>query len=422
MLKEGSEIGSYTIEALVGKGGTSSVYRARHRVLKTMHALKVLHAGHEQDPLARDRFVKEGQVLARLRHPALVHVTDVLYDQGVAALVMDHLEGHDLSQIIAQGPLEPTAAADILLQVLSGVAHAHRSRVFHRDLKPANLFLVDAEPGHPPYVKILDFGIAKVADSFVTRAAHTLGTIPYMSPEQVEHPGEVDARSDVFSLGSVLFEMVAGYRPFSGETDFETQRNIVQGHRRELPMPDGPLHSVIHRALQRVPADRYPSAEAFADALRPMASDTARARVDGWAGSGTIDADDLDQARDSLTVGPRAWPEADLVLDPAVTRRLGLLQLFSGLFNLTVMSTVHCFGVTALGGLSTCFAGLLVVVGLAEVASGLRAAAFGSPAWLRATAWLEVVSVASLGVVSAFVGLVVLIAGRRRSLPELVER
>ncbi|MEM6925645.1 MAG: serine/threonine-protein kinase [Myxococcota bacterium] len=415
MLDEGDQIGSYTIEALLGRGGTSRVYRARHQMLGTTHALKVLHTGHERDPVARDRFLKEGQVLARLRHPALVHVSDVVYDKGVAALVMDHLEGRDLSELIADKRIDPQSAADILLQVLSGMAHAHRARVFHRDLKPANLFLEDPSPGHVPFVKVLDFGIAKVADSFVTRAAHTLGTIPYMSPEQIDHPGEVDARSDVFSLGSVLFEMVSRVRPFQGDSDYETQRRIKAGERPEVPDEAGPLAPAIERALQTDPDDRFPSAEAFADALRPHASAAVRERVDSWVGSGSL-VGDLDGARDALVEGAGAQP-ASLGPEPATIRRLGMLQLGSGLLNLTVLGALQCVGTAAFPG-SACFASIIVAVGLVEVAAGLRAIATRDATWLRPAAWLEVFSILGLGVVSSVVGAVVLLASRRRAIPE----
>lgn len=415
MLQEGSEVGPYVLETLVGSGGTAQVFRARHQGLRTIHAVKVLHASREQDPVARERFLKEGQVLAELRHPALVHVTDVVYDDGVAALVMDHLEGRDLSELLADGPLGPEEAADILLQVLSGMSHAHRARVFHRDLKPANLFLVGPSPGRAPFVKVLDFGIAKVADSFVTRAAATLGTVPYMSPEQIDHPGQVDARSDVFSLGAVLFEIVAGYRPFTGESDFEIMQRIKSGEHRPLPANVAVLQPIIDRALKLDPNDRFPTADAFADALRPFASPEVRERIEVWVGTGDIDVDALDAARDELTAQGRAASRL-AQLDATVVRRLGALQLFSGVFNLTVMSAIQCFGIGLLGGLPACFAGVLIVVGVVEVVSGIRALVFRDGSWLQMAAWFELVSLSALGVVSTAVGVLVLVAGRPRRL------
>jgi len=407
MLKPGTQVGSYTIEEELGRGGTSRVYRARHRVLGTDHALKVLQADHEQDPTARDRFLKEGQVLARLRHPALVHVSDVVYDQGLAALVMDRLEGRDLSQLIAERKVAPQTAADLLLQVLSGMAHAHRARVFHRDLKPANIFLVDPSPGHVPFVKVLDFGIAKVADSFVTRAAHTLGTIPYMSPEQIDHPGEVDARSDVFSLGSVLFEMVSQVRPFQGSSDYDTQRRIKAGERPPVPTSAGPLGPIIERALELDPADRFASAEAFAEALRPIASPEVRARVDSWKGEGSL-VGDLDGARDALAVARPALP-------PDVVRRLGSLQLGSGILNFVLWPAILCFGgsVVPFGG---CLAAILLPVSLFEIAAGLRALLLRDDGWIRPAAWVELMSIVGLGAVSAVVGGYVLWSTERKQL------
>ena len=411
MLVEGAVVGNYEIEALVGAGGMSGVYRARHRVLRSLHALKILKSTHQDDPILRDRFLKEGQVLAQLHHPALVRVTDVVYDGGVAGLVMDYLEGADLKQRLADGPLSVEGAADILVQVLAAMTHAHEARVFHRDLKPANIFL--AGSSGTPDVKVLDFGIAKVADSFVTRGHFEMGTVAYMSPEQIEHPGEIDARADVFSLGAVLFEMVCGQRAFAGGTEIEVKRRIVAGDRRSVTDGAGPLAPIIERALQTNPADRFASADAFRRALWPFVSEPVRDRVEGWSGSGEIHADELDSARGQLEslrpVSRAATPDQrDRML-----RILGGLQFASGLVNLGIMSIIQCVGIGWLGGLPACFAGLLVVVGLIEVWSGLQALLFRSSRWIRLAAVFEVFSIVALGIPSTVVGIVVLYLRRR---------
>lgn len=416
MLRPGTMIGSYEIEAQTGSGGMSNVYRARHRVLHSRHALKVLRSEHAKDPVLRERFVKEGQVLAQLVHPALVRVTDVLNQDGVAALVMDHLEGVDLAKTLKErGPLSHTEAAGLLLQALSGIEHAHQAHVFHRDLKPGNLFLVPRSDDHPADVKVLDFGIAKVGDSFVTRGDDAMGTAAYMSPEQIEHSGEVDARSDVFSAGVVLFEMVAGYRPFSGDSQFTMMQRISEGNRRRIPDEAGPLGPVLRKALQADPADRYPSAAAFAAALWPFAPESVRQRVEGWAGAGPASEVAANAPRDALAPpAPMARPpRSDAVPQRDPVRWLGTLQLVSGLFNVGVMSVVQCFGLGALGGLPACFGGLLFGVGLVEIASGLQALVFRNPRWLWPTALLEIVSLAGLGLLSTMVGVVVLLVRRR---------
>ena len=257
----------------------------------------------------------------------------------------------------------------------------------------------------------------------MTRGTDTMGTAHYMSPEQIEHAGEIDGRADVFSLAAVLFEMLGGYRPFSGDSEHELMQRIVAGERRYLPDQAGPLGEVIDRAMATDREGRYPSAAAFADAVRPFASLEVRERVASWSGTGRIENPDaLASARILLQT-----PEPELPAAPAtisardarrseVTRNLGMLQLASGVFNLTVMSAVQCFGIGLLGGLPACLAGWLVIVGLAEIGSGIAALAFGSTRWMRLTAWLELASILGLGVLSTIVGLVVLVVQQRARL------
>ncbi|MBX2803611.1 MAG: serine/threonine protein kinase [Myxococcales bacterium] len=436
MLDVGTHIANYEVEAFLGSGGMSSVYRARHRALGSMHAIKVLDPELGKESTLRQRFLNEGQVLAQVRHPGLVRVTDVVDEHGVAGLVMDLLQGEDLARRLVQGPLPVDQAASILLQVLSAVGHAHEAGVVHRDLKPANIFLVD-RPGRTPLVKVLDFGIAKLEGSKATRATGTMGTAQYMSPEQIEDPRRVDARSDLFSLGVVLFEMVAGQPAFTGETDYAIMRRIVSGDHEVLPERAGPLRDVVHKALRPEREARYASADAFAAAIAPMASPGVRAMVAEWEGEGT----DVEVSRtsereapvsyqpDSSSSDARMPPAADAPPvplptaalqsrpgrfdDAQVVRIAGMLQLMSGTFNVLVMSAVQCFGLGMLGGLPACFALILLSVGTVEILSGLVTIVRGSGRWVRTTAHLELLSIAGAGVLSAAVGLVVLGARRR---------
>ena len=431
MLEEGAQVGNYVLEAFVGSGGMSSVYRARHRALHSVHAIKVLNSELGRSAALRERFLQEGQVLAQVRHPALVRVTDVVDDGGVAGLVMDFLEGRDLAAALELGPLDVEQAANIVLQVLSGVGHAHGAGVVHRDLKPGNIFLVNRGDHRPPAVKVLDFGIAKLADSALTRGTSTMGTVAYMSPEQIEHPGQVDGRSDLFSLGVVLFEMLAGSTPFSGDTDFAIMQRIVSGERSDLPPSAGLLAPVVQRALRADPSERFPTAQAFAAAVRPLASPEVRLMVDDWEGTGEVDRGPVVELGSKLLVpasGGQSTGETlavsdepvvrhpDAPLEPRereVVRLMGSLQLVSGVFNIGIMSTVQCFGLGWLGGLPACFAGLLLVVGSFEVWSGLQAIAFGNRKWIRPTALLEIMSLAGAGILSTAVGVTVLFVRRQ---------
>ena len=377
VLSEGAHVGNYAVEAFLGSGGMSSVYRARHRVLNSLHAVKVLNPELGRSDALRERFLQEGQVLAQVRHPGLVRVTDVVDEGLVAGLVMDLLEGEDLAERLRRGAIPVGEAAGIALQVLSALEHAHREGVVHRDLKPGNIFLVDRGSRKPALATVLDFGIAKLRGSELTRGTSTMGTVSYMSPEQIEHPGEVDARSDLFSLGVVLFEMVAGVPAFPGDTDFAIMQRIVAGEQAHLAEGAGPLAPVVAKALQSDPDQRYPTAAAFAHALRPFAPPDVRLMVDEWEGTGGLErpAGGLrpaaappsppppTEAGPPAVVDPLAGLELQRMTDREVVRLAGSLQLVSGVFNLTVMSFVQCFGLGWLGGLPMCFGVLLFVVG-----------------------------------------------------------
>lgn len=440
MLSEGTRVGNYIVGAFIGSGGMSSVYRARHAALNSEHAIKVLEAGFGRQSSLRERFLQEGRVLAQVRHPALVRVTDVIDEGDLAALVMDLLEGEDLAHRLMRGPLSVPEAAAVALQALAAMEHAHGNGIIHRDVKPANVFLVARGKGRGPQVKVLDFGIAKLAGSERTHNSATMGTVSYMSPEQIENPASVDARTDVFSLGVVLYEMVSGKPAFGGDTDYAVMKRIVEGVHPELPPSAGALDGIVRRAMQPHPGDRYGSANEFAAALRPLAPPEVRLMVDDWEGSGTFDPD-VPARRPGPVTSQAAPPAGGLpmngeqpigfqapILDPVaavtdeerrrmthaeVVRLTGIMQLTSGVFNVCVMSIVQCFGLGWLGGLPACFGGLLLVVGLAEILSGLTALSSGSPRWIRPIALLEVVALAGGGVISALVGMAILFVRKR---------
>ncbi|MSQ84028.1 MAG: DUF1566 domain-containing protein, partial [Myxococcales bacterium] len=223
MLRPGHRIGNYEVQALLGDGGMAMVYRARHGAMGTNHAVKVLLPNYAQQPRTVERFRLEARAQFRLRHPNIVQVTDYVDDADAPALVMDLIEGMTLRQAMDKKP-GPWALDDVLavmLPVLEGMAFVHRegldgAAVVHRDLKPENILLDlgdgKAWPGVP---KIADFGIAKVMGSanIGTKTNARMGTAPYMSPEQFRDAKDVDARADVWALGMMLWEMLAGKLP-----------------------------------------------------------------------------------------------------------------------------------------------------------------------------------------------------------------
>ena len=275
-LTPGQRIGTYyVVEELIGTGGMATVYRARHAVLESRHAIKLLmpHLAARQE--LRLRFLEEGKIQARLRHRHMVPVTDLINEAGAAGLVMSWLDGSDLrDHLSAHGPFSAAQATRLTLQALDALALVHSHGVIHRDLKPGNLFL-EALPRGQTQLRVMDFGIAKVVDKQRTKTAQHMGSTAYMSPEQIKSPREVDPRSDLFSLGAVLFEMLAGAPAFDAETDYELMRRITSGEHAPLPGPPA-LQPILRRALQVSPEDRFPDAAAFAAALRALEPDPLR--------------------------------------------------------------------------------------------------------------------------------------------------
>ena len=187
-IEPGQNIGSYCIISEIGAGGMAVVYHAKHLVLHSAHAIKVLDDKLARSEEVRQRFLSEARIQAGLRHPHITPVTDVISQPGVAALVMPFLSGEDLGQRLERSGAVPVKdAVSWTLQVLDALDFVHEQGIVHRDLKPANLFL-EQLPGGRQDIKVMDFGIARLADSTLTRTAMIMGTPHYMSPEQIQSP------------------------------------------------------------------------------------------------------------------------------------------------------------------------------------------------------------------------------------------
>jgi eukaryotic-like serine/threonine-protein kinase len=232
-LSSGTRLGSYEIVAPLGAGGMGEVYRARDAKLDRDVAIKVLPATVANDPDALSRFEREAKAVAALAHPNILAIYDFGAQDGVAYAVTELLEGDTLRGKIDAGPIAERQAVDWCLQVAKGLSAAHERGIVHRDLKPENVFVTKA--GH---VKVLDFGLAKRVDSqpqeatsAPTNTGHTapgtvMGTMGYMSPEQVKGQ-PVDQRSDIFSFGTILYELLSGRRAFKRDTSAETIAAIL---------------------------------------------------------------------------------------------------------------------------------------------------------------------------------------------------
>jgi len=270
----GIEVGGLRIVERIATGGLGEVYRAVEPATSREVALKRLLTDALSDPKQRARFRQEARAAMALRHPNVVTVHGVLDWEGEILIVMDLVEGRTLRNILNEGPLSTEEALGYAIQITDGLTKAHELGIIHRDVKPENLMVT-----RDGSVKVLDFGIAKLIAPQNTREAPThdrqslsrqgvvLGSASYISPEQVEGLA-VDGRSDVFSLGAVLYEMVTGARAFDGETVMDVIAAVLRGEPRMQAL--GKLEPVIGRALDKLPARRYPTMAAFGDALREI--------------------------------------------------------------------------------------------------------------------------------------------------------
>ena len=262
-------IGRYQILQRVGAGGMGVLYRGFDPKLDREVAIKVILTDFSEDAeQMRPRFYREAKATARLQHRNIVTVFEFVEDQNQPHIVMEFLRGVPLAKRMAAAPpLMLDDRLDIVAQLCAGLGYAHQQGVVHRDVKPANVFLL--EDGT---VKLLDFGIAKLTTSTLTRQGDVLGSASYMSPEQVSGSDSVDGRADVWSTGVVLYELLAGRKPFEGETP----TNVIVKILKEDPTPiesivpnlPKQLISVVHRALQKDPTKRISKAEEFGRELQ----------------------------------------------------------------------------------------------------------------------------------------------------------
>jgi serine/threonine-protein kinase len=268
---EGNAFGQYRIVERLGGGGMGAVYRALDTVLEREVALKILGADVD-DP--EKRFRAEAVAIARLSHPGLAAVYELFQHDDRWIMVMELVRGETLEQIVDRvGPLPPKRAAELCMQALTALAHAHAAGVVHRDLKPANL-MITITGG----LKIMDFGIALVAGAErLTNDGYMMGTPAYMAPEQVTGR-DVDGRADLYAMGVVFYRLVTGRLPFKGDTPYE----MAQAHLKDQPIPvdlikpDVPLwvKYILDLALAKSPDQRFQSADAFFDALKRAVLET----------------------------------------------------------------------------------------------------------------------------------------------------
>jgi serine/threonine-protein kinase len=282
-LPVGTRLGSYRITGKLGEGGMGTVYSAEHVELGKRVAIKTLRTELAANAQVRARFVREGRAAASVRHPHVVDVHDVGVHGDVPYLVMELLQGRDLSaHVSAAGRLPVQEVADLVLPVLTAMAEAHSAGIVHRDLKPENIFL-QRSTGGSWTPKVLDFGISKLRDTesmSLTGSGTLLGTPYYMAPEQASSARDVDARADIYSIGVILYHCVSGNVPFTGTSLVQVIGQILTATPPPLrdSVPDVPaaFEHVVQRAMAKDADARFQSAQELGRALLPFVGERTR--------------------------------------------------------------------------------------------------------------------------------------------------
>ncbi|HVN77226.1 MAG TPA: serine/threonine-protein kinase, partial [Thermoanaerobaculaceae bacterium] len=273
----GSLEGKYEVLEKLHEGGMGAIYKVRHRLLDEIRVIKVMRPQHETNESLRARFLREAQMAVKLRHPHIAQMYDFAFDEsGRGFIVMEYVEGISLQQMLERvGAPSLGLSLDLARQALTALAFLHRKGIIHRDISPDNIMVTRDDLGRP-VVKLIDLGVAKVVTSTtgLTVSGTFLGKLLYASPEQFGSPGsKVDQRSDIYSLGVVLYEIFTGKHPFPGTSPQE----LIAGHLVKPPLdfsegdPSGrvpqDLREIVLKAISKKPEDRYPSADALDQAL-----------------------------------------------------------------------------------------------------------------------------------------------------------
>jgi len=262
----GDILGDYQVTGVLGRGGMGKVYRVRSLLTEREEAMKLLLADVEDNPDLVDRFLREIKVHASLRHPNIAELRTALRIGDRLVMILELVEGASLEERIRQGPVDAATAVSYMSQTLSALAYAHERGVIHRDIKPANILI-----GGGDVVKLTDFGIARATGTaHLTGTGMVVGTLPYMSPEQIRS-GQVDARSDIYSLGLTFYETVTGRRAIQADTE----HGLINAHFELIPPEPAAINpglpaavsAAIMRAIAKQPGDRFQTADDFAAAV-----------------------------------------------------------------------------------------------------------------------------------------------------------
>jgi serine/threonine protein kinase len=354
--------GKYAIECVLGRGGMGVVLAARHLQLDERVAIKLMLPEVAANADAVARFVREARAAAKIRSEHVVRVSDVSsLEGGQPYMVMEHLEGSDLASLLhARGPLPLEEVAEYVLQACEAISEAHALGIVHRDLKPSNLYLTRRVDG-TPVVKVLDFGISKVSMALGTLTAGTpsrtqtsalMGSPLYMSPEQMTSSRDVDARSDVWALGVIIYELLSGTPPFMGQTLPEVCARILEGRmpplRPKVPGLPQEVEAVVARCIVRDLGARFRDVGELSRALGPFAPKRARVSLDRISAALGMTST---YARPSSADDPLAPPVANRATDATWAESRPPARPRTSRYVMGGLGLVGLAGVVALGAL-----------------------------------------------------------------------
>jgi serine/threonine-protein kinase len=340
----GARFGRYEILRRIGVGGAAEVFEARHIELHKRVALKVAHPMPAADDRSIKRCLREGRAATAIHHPNVVDVIDVGVEGRTPYLVMELLEGESLADFLKRkGPLRIDEAAELLLSVISGICVVHRAGIIHRDLKPSNILLARRYRGVQPVV--VDFGISISQTEPPTSSQGVVGTVPYMSPEQIRGLPEATPEWDQYALGVILYECVTGGPPFWSDDRYELLHSIVTGSviapSQVNPGVPSAFDAIVLRALARDPKDRFPTVQALGKALWPFAGVEGRAT---WSAEFGLTAATQERERDEASATLVAYSRG------ARRGRVPLAAVRRARLAMTAVGAVALLGMITLGG------------------------------------------------------------------------
>jgi len=276
----GDQVGDYRITGTVGTGGAACVFKVEHEITGRVEAMKVLLHGQSASSRLADRFLREIKLQAQLDHPHIAAVHNALWAQDELVMVMELIEGYSLDQLLEDGPLRPGQGLRYAVQVLTALEHAHARGVTHRDIKPENIMVTPDGT-----LKLMDFGLAKLdGETGLTQPGAVLGSLFYISPEQARGQQDVDHRSDIYSLGAVLYESATGQRPFR----YLNTYRLLQAAIEEDPCPPieiqpslpQSMNDVILKAMEKDPDDRFQDSAEFRKTLEAISRNPTAVKLD----------------------------------------------------------------------------------------------------------------------------------------------